>query len=98
MLYQLVPGGVRGRDLPGVAVREQRDRRVVEVTPSSAAAIPSAASDMIGECAATDTGSTITLRAPSSLPISTDASIAARSPLTTTWPGALRFATPKIPC
>ena len=59
--------------------------------------IAAAASAMSGEWAATDTGRTIAFRAPSSFAISAAASIAARSPDTTTWPGALRLATPNVP-
>ena len=56
-------------------------------TPASAARIPSAASAMSGECAATETGSTIARLAPSDLASSAPASMAGRSPETTTWPG-----------
>ena len=60
--------------------------------------MPSAASAISGEWAATETGRITTFRAPSSFARSAAASIAARSPLTTTWPGAFRLATPKMPC
>ena len=53
---------------------------------------------MSGEWAATETGRTIARLAPSAFAISAAASIAARSPDTTTWPGELRFATAKTPC
>jgi len=56
-----------------------------------------AASAINGEWAATDTGRTMTRFAPRLLPISTAASIAGRSPDTTTWPGEFRLATPKTP-
>ena len=46
--------------------------------------MPSAASAMSGEWAATDTGRMMALRAPSSFAMSAAASIAARSPDTTT--------------
>ena len=59
--------------------------------------MPSAASAISGEWAATDTGSSMARLAPSSLAIASDASTAGRSPETTTWPGELRFATPKTP-
>ena len=62
-----------------------------------AARIPSAASAISGEWAATETGSSIARFAPSSRAIPSAASIAGRSPDTTTWPGELRFATPKTP-
>ena len=57
-------------------------------------AIPSAASAISGEWAATLTGSSIARLAPSSFAIASDASTAARSPDITTWPGELRLATP----
>ena len=53
---------------------------------------------MSGEWAATETGRTMARLAPSAFAISAAASIAARSPETTTWPGELRFATAKMPC
>ena len=59
--------------------------------------MPSAAAAISGEWAATLTGSSIARRAPSSLAIESAASTAGRSPDTTTWPGELRFATPKMP-
>ena len=49
--------------------------------------MPSAASAISGEWAATDTGSSMARFAPSSFAIASDASTAARSPETTTWPG-----------
>ena len=60
--------------------------------------MPSAASAMSGEWAATETGSTIARLAPSDFAISAPASMAGRSPDTTTWPGALRLATTNTPC
>ena len=59
--------------------------------------MPSAASAISGECAATLTGSTMARLAPSALAASAAASTAARSPLTTTWPGELRLAMVKTP-
>ena len=59
--------------------------------------IRSAASDISGECAATLTISTIARLAPSSRAFSAAPSTATRSPLTTTWPGELRFAMVKTP-
>ena len=59
--------------------------------------MPSAASAISGEWAATDTGSSMARLAPSSFAIASDASTAGRSPETTTWPGEFRFATPKTP-
>ncbi len=53
---------------------------------------------MSGEWAATLTGRTMARFAPRLLAISAPASIAARSPETTTWPGELRLATTKVPC
>ena len=53
---------------------------------------------MSGEWAATETGRTIARLAPSALASSAPASMAGRSPETTTWPGAFRFATTKTPC
>ena len=53
---------------------------------------------MSGEWAATDTGRTMARFAPSSFASSAAASIAARSPDTTIWPGEFRFATAKTPC
>ena len=60
--------------------------------------MPSAASAISGECAATDTGRTMARFAPSVRASSAPASTAARAPETTTWPGAFRFATTKMPC
>ena len=60
--------------------------------------MPSAASAMSGEWAATLTGSSMARFAPSAFAMPSAASTAARSPETTTWPGELRFATPKTPC
>ena len=68
------------------------------VMPARAARIPSAASAMSGEWAATETGRTMARLAPSDLASSAPASMAGRSPETTTWPGALRLATTKTPC
>ena len=53
---------------------------------------------MSGEWAATDTGRTMARFAPSDLASSAPASMAGRSPETTTWPGAFRLATTKMPC
>ena len=60
--------------------------------------MPAAASAMSAEWAATETGSTMPRRAPRSLAPATAASTAARSPEITTWPGALRLATVRLPC
>ncbi|MBF8290708.1 MAG: hypothetical protein HW391_1676 [Chloroflexi bacterium] len=66
-------------------------------TASSTLRIAAAASAIRGECAATLTGRTMARLAPSERAISAPASMAARSPETTTWPGAFRFATPNVP-
>ena len=59
--------------------------------------MPSAASAMSGEWAATLTGSTMARLAPAGLAAAAAASTAVRSPLMTTWPGALRLATVMMP-
>ena len=94
VLDELGPARRRRRDRAGVGIGEER-RRSGRGTrrrrgPSR---MPSAASAMSGEWAATDTGSTIARLAPSALASSAPASMAARSPETTTWPGELRLAT-----
>ncbi len=65
--------------------------------PASVSRMPSAASAINGEWAATLTGSTIARFAPSSFAVSAPASMARRSPDTTTWPGEFRFATTNVP-
>ena len=69
-----------------------------KVIPARTSRIPAAASAISGEWAATETGSSMARFAPSSFAMPSAASTAGRSPLTTTWPGELRFATPKMPC
>ena len=82
-----------------VGVGQERRLGVLRTaTPARAARIPSAASAISGEWAATDTGRTMARFAPSVRASSAPASIAGRSPDTTTWPGAFRFATTKMPC
>ena len=66
--------------------------------PARTPRMASAASAISGEWAATDTGSSMARFAPSSFAIARDASIAGRSPETTTWPGEFRLATPNTPC
>ena len=61
--------------------------RIGERDPASAPAIPAAASAMSGECAATETGSSMARRAPASFAAATAASTAGRSPETTTCRG-----------
>jgi hypothetical protein len=67
-------------------------------TEARTSRIATAASAMSGECAATETGSTMARFAPSPFASSAAASIAARSPDTTIWPGEFRFATANTPC
>ncbi len=57
----------------------------------------SAARPISGEWAATLTGSTMARLAPNSRAFSAAPSTAARSPLTTIWPGELRLAMVKTP-
>ena len=59
--------------------------------------MPVAASAISGEWAATLTGRTMARLAPSPFAAAAAASTAGRAPETTTWPGELRFATPKVP-
>ena len=100
VLDELGAAGLGGRERAGVGVREERDGRVVEGDAGeSASRIPAAASAISGRVGRDgDRQHDRALRAEGLGASSAPASTAARSPETTTWPGALRLATTKMPC
>ena len=95
---ELGAAGLGGGERRGVGVREQRHGGLARrPRPRGRPACPAAASAMSGEWAATLTGRTTARLAPSPFAAAAAASTAGRTPETTTWPGELRFATPKVP-
>ena len=95
---ELGPAALGGGDQARVGVGEERGLRVAEGDPGEDLAHPGR---RVGHQRASgrrrETGSSIARFAPRLFAMPRAASTAGRSPLTTTWPGELRFATPKMP-